>query len=794
MRRSQPHLTLWLIILISFSGVFHGCAAKSGTAGKQSGALVAITKIEPREIEGRTEVVIEGADPLLQFTSYQVTEPLRLIVDISDADIAKNQDKIPVGKGAILDITPSQRDSSARIEIALSQAVDTKVYPSQGKLIVEVSKPLEEGKSSPEAIAPATAAAPAAPAVTAETAQAEKSAPEQAAAEKTEAPKKEKGTATVVTSVKAIAGKDGVKVTIGANGTIVPNTFMADGKRLVIDIPGALSKVRPSVIPVRKGGIDKVRVGQHGGADKKVRVVLDLTRPLSYTATPDGNSLLIAMAPAAAQPAEKAPQEKAAAAPAAVPVSEKTETAVTEMPAAPAAEPAPAPSPAPAAPAPSATARKAAPALRPVTDATVGGGRFAGRRISLDLQDADLINVLRLFADVANLNVILAPDVKGKVTVRMVNIPWDQAMDMILKMNGLGYVFEDNIIRIATVGALTKEAEEETKSKEAKKKAEDLLTKVVTINYAKAKEVEGTLKKSLSARGEIVVDERSNTIIIKDISRNVDDIISLIKILDRSNPQVMIESRIVEAITTFSRDIGVQWGGKGSMDAAHGNATGFSFPNSVGVTGGSALGGTPSGQGNFLVNLPANTAAGGGAVGFTFGSLSKAINLDLVLSALESTGDGKVISSPRVSALDNKEARVQQGLSIPYLQLSATGVPTIVFYDAVLQLIVTPHVTPDNRVFMKIKATKNAPDSTIVVQGSPAIRKNEAETEILLADGETAVIGGILTLEHNEQVSSVPFFSDIPLIGWFFKKKLSDETKRELIIFITPRIMRPEMV
>jgi type IV pilus assembly protein PilQ len=255
----------------------------------------------------------------------------------------------------------------------------------------------------------------------------------------------------------------------------------------------------------------------------------------------------------------------------------------------------------------------------------------------------------------------------------------------------------------------------------------------------------------------------------------------------------MIETRIVEATTTFARDIGVQWGGKGSMDAAHGNPTGFNFPNNVTVTGGPTMAGTPSGNGKFIVNLPAESQPGKGvALGFQFGSLSKALNLDLVLSALESTGEGKIISSPRVSALDNKEARVQQGLAIPYLSVSASGT-SVQFIDALLQLIVTPHVTPDNKIFMKIKATKNAPDATIVVQGQPAIRKNEAETEILLADGETAVIGGILTLDSSDAISKVPFFGDLPLVGWMFKRKQANEEKRELIIFITPRVVRPEI-
>jgi type IV pilus assembly protein PilQ len=738
-------------------------------AGKQSGALVPITRIEPREIDGRTEIVVDGSEPLLQFTSYQVTEPLRLIVDITDADISNIQEKIIVGMGPVVDIVASQRDNSARLEIGLSQAADTKAYQAQGKLVIEISKPVEEAGISPEAGSPAPGAA----------GQTDPAAEVIPAADQAASP--EKGTATIVSAVKATAGKKGVKVSIAANGTIVPSTFMVDGRKLVIDIPGARSKVRPSVIPVRKGGIDKVRVGQHGAPDRKVRVVLDLTRAMTYTATPEGNNLVIALISAASGTTspQAAPQEKAAA----VPVAQTEQTEVDQA----AAEAPAAPAPPVAKPQPARLPNLANSAL------VIGGGRFAGRRISLDLQDADLINVLRLFADVANLNVILAPDVKGKVTVRMVNIPWDQAMDMILKMNGLGYALEDNVIRVASISALTKEAEEELKSKEAKKKAEDLITKILSVNYAKAKEVEPTLKKSLSARGETVVDERSNTIIVKDIARNVDDIVALVKILDKPNPQVMIESRIVEAITTFARDIGVQWGGKGSMDAAHGNPTGFSFPNSIGVTGGPSFPQTASGVGNYLVNLPANTGGSGGSIGFTFGSLSKAINLDLVLSALESTGEGKIISSPRVSALDNKEARVQQGLSIPYLSVSASGT-AVQFIDAVLQLIVTPHVTPDNKIFMKIKATKNAPDDTIVVQGQPAIRKNEAETEILLADGETAVIGGILTLDRNEQESKVPFFGDIPFLGRLFKKRQSNETKRELIIFITPRIMKPEVI
>jgi type IV pilus assembly protein PilQ len=277
----------------------------------------------------------------------------------------------------------------------------------------------------------------------------------------------------------------------------------------------------------------------------------------------------------------------------------------------------------------------------------------------------------------------------------------------------------------------------------------------------------------------------------------VDEVVELVKRLDKPTPQIMIEARIVEANLTFNRQIGVQWGGKYTADASHGNATGWQFPNSIGVTGGPSMGATPSGSGNYFVNMPApaGSGTGGGAIAFSFGSLNKALNLDLVLSALESTGEGKVISTPRVSALDNKEAKIEQGVSIPFATAQAGGATNIQFIDAKLSLIVTPHATPDNKIFMKIKASKNAPDTSLTgASGQPSIRKNEAETEILLTDGETAVIGGILIIDRSQSISKVPFFGDIPFLGWLFKTKTTREDKRELLIFITPRVVKPDVV
>ncbi|HUI46731.1 MAG TPA: type IV pilus secretin PilQ [Nitrospirota bacterium] len=791
MKYTQPLKACWLIILISFAPAIHGCAAKGSANATQQGAQVVLTKIETHDMDGKTEVTIEATEPILQYTSFQLSDPLRLVVDIADSSIGQLPDRIAVNSGGVTDITPVQKDSVSRLEFGLSQAVETKVYQSEGKLVVELSKPAEEAQAASQAVTPA----PQPEVATSEAVTAPTTTPEAAPVfEKKEAAQPEQEAAKVVTAVSAIAGKEGVQVVITGDGAMKPNAFLVGTKKLVVDIPGVQSKVRPRVIPVRKGGLDRVRIGQHPAPDLKVRVVLDLTKTLRYTVTPQGNTVLIAMSVAPAIQAEQSqPQETAA-----VQEPEKpaiTETEISAQTSTPAQQPVP---PAAATPPVKEEHKEVAKHVAAPAETLLGAGgsRFTGRKISLDLQDADIVNVMRLFAEVANLNIILAPEVKGKVTVRMVNVPWDQAMSIILKMNGLGYALEDHVLRIAPVGVLAKEDEDEMRAKESKTKAEDLVTRIVPINYSTAATIEGTIKKSLSPRGETVTDARTNTLIIKDIERNVDQIVSLVKILDKPIPQIMIEARIVEATLTFSSQIGVQWGGNFQASAATGNPTGLQFPNTIGVTGGPTMGTTPSGNGNFIVNMPAaaGAATGGGAIGFQFGSLSKALNLDLVLSALESTGEGKVISSPKVSALDNKEAKIEQGLSIPFSTTSASGTQ-IQFIDAILALTVTPHVTPDGKIIMKIDATKNAPNTSILgASGQPSIQKNEASTEVLVTDGETAVIGGILTNQHTISYTKVPFFGDLPFIGVLFRTKTSTDNKDELLIFITPRIVRQEAI
>ncbi len=785
MKLAQQLKTGWLIILVSLIAVtFAGCSKKAPVTQPQEAPAV-INKIEPRDVNGKTEILIEGTAPLHQYTSFQLTEPLRLVVDITNADLGTLKDKISVMTGAVTEITPSQKDNIARFEIGLSQPVDTKINQQDGKLVVEVAKAEEPAKPAAET-KPATEVLP-------PVATKEKDALK--TEEKMEAPQPELPAATIISSVNATAGKDGIKVVITGNGSIKAKILKLDGNRVVVNIPGAKNKARPYIIPVRKGGLDKVRIGQH---PDKVSVVLDLKKPMDYTARNEGNSLILAMnGIQAVQPTEKStPEQAVSAEQKSVSEVEKESSVVVDQPAAAPEKEAAASLQKPFVPTPT---KKDAPTISRQgiaggeTSLLVGDDKYTGRKISLDLQDADLINVMRLFAEVANLNIILAPDVKGKVTVRMVNVPWDQAMEIILKMNGLGYVREDKILRIGTTGALTKQAEEELKAKEAKKKAEDLITRIVPINYATAATIETTIKKSLSPRGDTVVDARTNTIIVKDIPKNVEDVVSLVKVLDKPIAQIMIEARIVEASLNFTRQLGVQWGGSASASAATGNP--ISGLSSASVGGSSLLGSTQSGNGNWLVNMPAAVGSGsGGAIAFALSSLNKAYNLDLVLSALESTGEGKIISQPKVSALDNKEAKIEQGLSIPYSTTSSSGTQ-VQFIDAKLMLTVTPHATPDNKIFLKIQATKNAPDTSVLgATGQPSIRKNEATTEILLADGETAVIGGILTLERSVTDSRVPFLGNIPGLSWLFKNTTTTDKRGELLIFITPRLVKQEVI
>jgi type IV pilus assembly protein PilQ len=431
-------------------------------------------------------------------------------------------------------------------------------------------------------------------------------------------------------------------------------------------------------------------------------------------------------------------------------------------------------------------------------------GKYAGRHIDLDFKDADIHNILRLLAEVGGVNVVTSDDVSGAVTIRMRDVPWDQALDVILQAKGLGAERKGgNLIRVAPLEVLEKEREMKLAQMKQMQELAPLETRLVPVSYATANDLSPRVKEVLSPRGNVAVDERTNVLIVRDVVESLDDVEELVRTLDTQTPQVLVEARIVEATSNYVRDVGIQWGGDVSFNQAFGNQTGLVFPNNIGMAGGAYSSRSPT-QGlspftaqtavpNFAIDLPAAAGTGaGGALGLTFGSVDGNYNLNVRLSAAESTGSVRIISSPRVLTLDNHAARIQQGTQIPYSTVSAQGVQTA-FQNAILALEVTPHVTADGSVSMAVLVTRNEPDFTRTgANGQPTILRREAETNLLVGDGHTAVIGGIYTRNSGRTVDQVPFFGDIPILGLIFQRRRMLDQRNELLIFLTPRIVNRE--
>jgi type IV pilus assembly protein PilQ len=416
-----------------------------------------------------------------------------------------------------------------------------------------------------------------------------------------------------------------------------------------------------------------------------------------------------------------------------------------------------------------------------------GGGLhekiYRGRKISLDFKDADIKNILRLIAEVSNLNIIAGDDVTGKITMRLVDVPWDQALDVILQARGLGMTRAGNVIRVAPVDTLKKEIQGELEARRAKEKLEDLVTELIPVNYASAKDIIPQLKSVLSDRGDVKVDERTNILIVKDIPKNIAGVKNIMKFLDTKTPQVLIEARIIEATLTFQRELGISWG--------------FEVVKGIGTTGTGTVKGAIAGTTNSVVDLPAAplTSSSAGVLEFLLSSVHGLHDLDVQISAHENRGNVKIISSPKIATLDNKEASIEQGLRIPIPKLTTEGTITTEYVEASLKLTIVPHVTNDGNVKMSIKAKKDAPifDSAKMVQGIPPIDKKEAITEVLIKDNGVVVIAGIYTIEKSAGTEGVPLFSKIPLLGWLFKKESKVDERKDLLIFISPKIVKDQV-
>jgi type IV pilus assembly protein PilQ len=422
------------------------------------------------------------------------------------------------------------------------------------------------------------------------------------------------------------------------------------------------------------------------------------------------------------------------------------------------------------------------PEIAPAEEVTTESGKvYTGQKISLDFQDADIRNVFRILNEISGKNFIIGSNVKGKVTLKLDNVPWDQVLDLVTRMNKLGIDEEGNIIRIAPLATLEAEKKAAESARQAMEEVAPLVTEYIAINYSEASAMKAHLSEIKTERGTISLDERTNMIIMTDVQEAIDRAKEVVDTLDVVTRQVLIEARIVEAETNFSREIGIEWG----FDA-------LTTRGADQLGGPYGVSGALAGDNNYAVNLPPAAATSG--IDFVFSrwpgsATSLTINASLKLA--EAEGKLKIISSPKVLTMDNTEANIKQGSSIPY-QKDEDGTISTTFVDAVLSLTVTPHVTMDDRIAMKINATKDAPDFSQAVDGQPAIDKKEATTELLVNNGETIVIGGIITETKSLNEARVPGLGKIPVIGYLFKSRNKRAERTELLIFVTTTIVDVE--
>lgn len=598
--------------------------------------------------------------------------------------------------------------------------------------------------------------------------------------------------AQTLTSIEVRPESDLVTIVIAGDGQLFPETNFLDESRLIIDIPAVSSTLRRSVVQADHYLLKKIRVGHH--ADK-VRLVFDVPERPIYSVTRDENKVFITL-----KPSERRTHAMVAG------LFEKKGPSVVALKSRKGLyEPA------------DRLVKRAARIISPThtqfkiqrvqmggeavtpekdersDDLVVGQTRYVGRRISLDFQQADITNILRLIAEVSGFNIVVGEGVKSKVTMKLVSVPWDQALEMLLKMNGLGMIRQGSIVWVDSLANIAKQQDEEARAKDSKTKAEELVDRVFYIRNLQAQELMTSLRQNLSPRGLMQFNAGSNALIVRDTETKLGIIRQLVEGLDLEVPQVQIEARIVQADTVYARGLGIQWGFQA------GNRTPTDFFALSNLTGPfSQIAGTGSStiDRNFLVNLPAQV---GGlpavpSIGWTFGKLGGDFALDMRLSAGELLGLSKVIAAPKITTLDKREAKISQGESIPFQTTSLQGTQTT-FVDANLELNVTPQITSrdpkeeSKRILMRVRATRNAVGARSNPAG-PSIDRREATTQVIVRDGETMVIGGVFVDTQGNNVQGVPYLSRMPVLGWLFKNKSETVSKQELLIFLTPSIIK----
>lgn len=428
---------------------------------------------------------------------------------------------------------------------------------------------------------------------------------------------------------------------------------------------------------------------------------------------------------------------------------------------------------------------------------------YTGEKLSLNFQDIDVRSVLQLIADFTDLNLVASDTVAGNITLRLQNVPWDQALDLVLKTKGLDKRKVGNVLLVAPADEIAARERQELESKKQVAELAPLRRELIQVNYAKASDMAQLFQSVTSAdgavadRGSVTVDDRTNSIIAYQTQERLDELRRIIAQLDVAVRQVMIEARIVEANVDYDKALGVRWGGA----ATRGNwsAYGKDGAQSFNDDGQRLLPGTDTVGGFTLEDGVApvpfvDMGVLGSTSGIGIGFLTDNIVLDLQLSAMEKTGNGEIISQPKVVTSDKETAKILKGSEIPYQEASSSGASTTSFKEAALSLEVTPQITPDNRIIMEVKVTKDAPDFARALNGVPPINKNEVNAKVLVSDGETIVLGGVFSNTQTKGVEKVPFLGDLPYLGRLFRRDIVQDNKSELLVFLTPRIMNNQAI
>jgi len=758
------------------------CTTMAAAAGTQ------LTQVSAKHVGDATLVSIQATGAFTH-TEYRPSENL-LLVDMTGVSASNLSGKTRLLNAPnvvgyrVLEYKASSGGTVSRIELTMSKSTGISVSEAHNGVLVKITGDGSTEETAPAAPAPVT---------------------------------KAEGKAASVRNLSVVHGKNGMQVEILASAPITPQAMkLSSPDRVVLDLPNTVPTGKRD-IAVNGSTIKTVRMARFQVAPPVTRIVVDLAANQDYEVVPVGNKITLKLheaktaevAPVADPTAvTSAPQEVAPTATQAAPVAAKAELVVLAAPvvkAEPKVEPSQRaadaaskfyaqPSQSDMAPASSAALNSAQPVnflipqqAAPATASTAK--RYTGEPISVNLKDVDLKDFFRLIHEISGLNVVLDPGVSGNLTIVLDDVPWDQALDIVLANNNLDRQLDGNVLRIARVETIRKEAEAKRAQLDAVALAVPKVTVTRFLSYAKSDDVVPTLKKFISARGEIIADKRTNSLIIEDIPSTIPRVDELLTKLDRKTPEVEIEARVVAATRNFARDIGTQVGfGWGNNPTAVGGAPQVGNSPLLFNPGAPLYFTAPGAKDSIPLfsNLPAN----GPTSGLVFQNASNAYRLDVLLTFAESRGLLKILSRPRIVTQNNIQAVVRQGVKIPVVTSAQLGgPPTVTYVDAFLRLTVTPQITSESTIFLNVDVENTSPDFSRTISGNPTLLTQQATTQVLVTDGGTVVLGGVIKTQNSVNVRQVPLLGDIPLLGNLFKNRAVSTETQELIFFITPKII-----